>query len=134
MAGFEVLIRPVVFPSIRPAPARILPPLDDPEQGKFVFSGGSVKTMGTSFTWSVNLSRQLPEEETKRVFDQERVYQMDENGTINKDNFIDVERLKKVRTEGGTAGEDASRVLYADPPKVDNVEVLQTDVLREANK
>ncbi len=33
MAGLEVVVRPVVFPNIRPAPARALAPEDNPDQG-----------------------------------------------------------------------------------------------------
>ena len=33
MAGFEVVVRPVVFPNIRPAPARSLPPRGRSRQG-----------------------------------------------------------------------------------------------------
>jgi hypothetical protein len=39
MAGFETVVRPAVFPDIRPAPARSLPPADDPEKGMCVITG-----------------------------------------------------------------------------------------------
>jgi hypothetical protein len=134
MAGFEVLIRPVVFPNIRPTPARILPPLDDPEQGKFVFGFGSIKTMGTSFSWTVNVSRQKPQEEIAREFDKERVYQKDDKGKINKNNFIDVERMKKFKATGVEGRDDELRVAFADPPDVDNVKVIQTNITRRADE
>jgi hypothetical protein len=69
----------------------------------------------------------LPQQEETRVVNKERVYQKDKNGKINKSNFIDVERLKKVRFNNA---DGATKVLYADPPKLPNVETLETDVTR----
>jgi hypothetical protein len=132
MAGFEVVVRPAVLPNIRPPAARVLLPPDDPDKGKFEFGGGGGNFIGTSFTFSVSLSAQMPQEETRRVFDTERVYQKDKKGNINKNNFVDVERLKKVRIEGGKDDEEIFKIIYADPPPVDNVEKLETDVFREA--
>jgi hypothetical protein len=129
MAGFEVVVRPVVFPNIRPSRARTaLASSDDPEQGKCVLIGGGAKFMGASYNWSVSLSRQLPRTETARQFDKERVYKTDKDGTVDKSTFIDLERLKKVRLDRGE--EVPIRDEYADPPKADNIETLETDVVR----
>jgi hypothetical protein len=133
MAGFEVVVRPVVFPNIRPARARVLPPEDDPEQGIAVIGGSGGRLIDLPYTFSVSLSRQLPQVEEARQFDKERTYQKDDKGNINKNNYIDVERLKKIKAKGSD-DEEPLRVAFADPPKVDNVETLETDVTRTANE
>jgi len=125
--GFEVVVRPAVFPNIRPASPRVLAPEDNPTQGIASIGGGSGKFVGTSLSWSASVSRQKPHTETARQFDKERVHQMDEKGNINKQNFIDVERLKKVRLDTDTG---PYRMEFNDPPAEKNVEVLQTDVTR----
>ena len=38
-AGFEVIVRPVILPNIRPASPRVLVPEDDPSSGVAVLSG-----------------------------------------------------------------------------------------------
>jgi hypothetical protein len=136
MAGFEVIVRPIVFPNIRPGPARVLAPPDDPEQGKFVLSGGSGKFMGTSLSRSISVSKQSPHKEKKRQFDKERVYQVDEAGNINKANFVDIERLSRIRLEsdGGDDNQEILNETYAKPPKADNIETLETDQTRIADK
>jgi hypothetical protein len=131
MAGFEVVVRPVVFPNIRPAPPRVLAPEDDPTQGIAVISGSGGKLIDLPRSWSVSVSYQKPHQEAVRQFDKERVFQKDEKGNINKQNYIDVERLKRVRLD---ADEGPIKMLYADPPKVDNVETLETDVTRKAGE
>jgi hypothetical protein len=130
MAGFEVIVRPVVFPNIRPAPARALAPEDNPEQGIAAITGSGGRLIDLAHNWSVSVSRNRPQQETKRQFSKERVYQKDKQGKINRDNFIDVERLSKIRldTEQGPI-----KVIYNDPPKVDNVEVIETDLTRGAS-
>jgi len=127
MAGFEVIVRPVVFPNIRPAPPRVLAPEDDPTQGIAVISGSGGKLIDLPHNWSVSVSRQKPHQEAVRQYDEERVYQVDEQGNINKQNYVDVERLKKVRLnkEGGPY-----KVLYADPPPRANVKTQQTNLTR----
>ena len=129
MAGFEVIVRPVVFPNIRPAPPRVLPPEDDPTQGMAVISGSGGKLIDLPRTWSVSVSRQRPQQETVRQFDKERTHQVDDKGKINKNNYIDCERLKRIRID---AEDGPYKVLYADPPKADNIETLETDVTRKA--
>ena len=136
MAGFEVIVRPVVFPNIRPGPARVLQPADDPEQGKCVLSGGSGKFMGVSLSRSISVSKQSPHKENKRQYDVERVYQVDEQGNINKANFVDIERLSRIRldSDGGDDNQEILNETYAKPPKADNIETLETDQTRHAGK
>lgn len=101
MAGFEVVVRPVVFPDIRPAPARSLPPADDPAKGICVIKGGGNFPVQLSFSTSVSMSKSK-EVETERRVDEVRTYQMDDDGTVNRDNFIDTDVANriKMRTPG----------------------------------
>jgi hypothetical protein len=130
MAGFETIVRPVVFPNIRPLPARVLAPPDDPTKGMAVIKGSTPSKLGGSRSWSVSISRQLPQEETKRVYDKERVYQKDDKGNINKNNYVDIERLSRIRIEG--ASDPPQRITFTAPPKVDNVETLEKDLVRDS--
>lgn len=135
MAGFEVIVRPVVLPNIRPAPPRVLPPEDDPTQGIAVIGGSGGKLIDLSHNWSVSLSRSKTEQkEAVRQFDKERVHQVDKAGKVNKNNYIDVERLKRVRLD---SDEGPTRVLYANPPPPDpgapdNIETIAADVTRKS--
>jgi hypothetical protein len=135
--GFEVIVRPAVLPNIRPAPARVLAPQDNPEQGIAVIGAGGGNFVGISSSYSISFSQQRPHKEAKRQVDQERVYQVDKGGSgksgkdgnINKNNYIDVERLKRVRLD---TSDGPIKVLYAAPPPAPNVETLATDVTRKA--
>ncbi len=125
MAGLEVVVRPVIFPNIRPPTPQVVPPANS--DSPFVLSGASGKLIDLPHSWSASTSRST-ETETKRQFDTERVYQVDDNGKINKSNYVEVERLKKVRMDREEG--DPVRQTYAVPPKVDNVETIETDLTR----
>ncbi len=129
MAGFEAVVRPMVLPNIRPASTRVLPPQDDPEKGMCVISGGGGGPVDLPFSFSVSYSSTAPVTETKRQFDKERVYRVDESGNVDKFTYVDLERLSRVRLE---FPDGPQKLLFAEPPKVDNVETLEKDVTREA--
>ncbi len=130
MAGFEVIVRPVVFPSIRPSPPRVLPPVNDPTQGFAVIGGSGGSLIDLTRTFSVSVSRQFAQTEEKRQFNKERVHQVDsKTGVINQDNYVEIERLKRVRLN---TSDGAIKMEYADPPPSDNVKILETDVTRVA--
>jgi len=124
--GLEVVVRPVVLPNIRPATPRVLLPSGSPESGLAVLSGGGGKFFGTSHSWSFSISQQTPHAETKRQVDVLRVHQKNDDGTINQDNFIDVEQMKKVSARNNSG--DVLKVIYQEMAQPDNVEV------RESNK
>jgi hypothetical protein len=125
--GLEVVVRPVVFPNIRPAPPRVLAPEDKADQGIAVITGGGGKFVSLSYSFSHSMSAQLAHREGVRQFNKERIHQVDENGNINKTNFIDVERLSRIRFD---TADGPIKVIYADPPRADNIEVRQSDVTR----
>jgi hypothetical protein len=128
--GFEVVVRPAVLPNIRPPRAQVLPPEDNPEQGWAVIKGGNPQSLGASYSYQMSWTKSKPHKEEKRQFDKERVYQKDAAGKINKQNFVDIERLSRVRLN---VPDGALKVLYAEPPEVDNVETIEKDVTREAS-
>ena len=149
MAGFEVVVRPVVFPDIRPASARSLPPADDPEKGMCVITGGGSFPVQLSHSTSVNTSKSKPVE-TERRSDEARIYQMDDDGTVNKDNFVDVKaanRIKMRRQEGDpvprlddTGGLPRPQRLgieevsyYQRVKESNNVEILRRDVVDKSD-
>lgn len=129
MAGFEVVVRPMVLPNIRPASTRVLPPQDDPEKGIAVISGSGGQVLDLPYSFSVSYSTNAPATETRRQFDKERVYRVDEKGNVDKTTYVDLERLSRVRLE---FPDGPQKLLFADPPKVDNVETLEKDVTRES--
>jgi hypothetical protein len=128
--GFEVVVRPVVFPNIRPAPARVLPLEADPTQGMVVISGNGILTVNESYSANVSVSRQVPQNEEVRQYDKDRVYRVDSAGAVDKSTYVDVERLKKVRL---ASGDTPVKMIYAVPPQVDNVETIEVDNTRRAN-
>jgi len=131
MAGFEVIVRPVILPVIRPARARLLAPADDPAQGITTLSGSGGKLIDLTFseTNSWSKSHQV---ETQRTVDRERVYQKKPptpehpEGEIERENYIDVERVRKLEMRGPNG--ELLRYDYALPSRSDNVEVLQENV------
>jgi hypothetical protein len=99
MAGFEVVVRPAVLPSIRPAPARSLPPQDDPEKGFAVIRGNGANQVGISTSYNASTSTNKRKETQRRV-DDARVYQEEDDGTVNKENFVDIEVPNKIWMKG----------------------------------
>lgn len=130
MAGLEIVVRPVVFPDIRPPPARALAPEDNPEQDIVTFSGSGGRLIDLPRNWSVSVSRQRAETENKRQFDVARIYQVDEQGEINRDNFIDIEIMKKVRLD---SDQGPIKMIYGKLPTAPNIEILKVDQLREGD-
>ena len=135
MGDFEVFVRPFVWrPVWPPAPALPVPPEDTPEQGVAVLRGlgGGLIDMSYSETQSWSKSRSV---ETQRQVDVERVYQKEKNPdgteTINEENYVDIERVKKVWMQEGTG--EITPMHFATPPaddpKRNNIEVLETDVI-----
>jgi hypothetical protein len=100
MTGFETVVRPVVLPNIRPQPALTLPPADDPEKGFCTIRGNPAKEVNLTTSWSSSTSRSH-QVETQRRFDEVRVYQQNDDGSVNKDNFVDVEVANKIWQRGG---------------------------------
>lgn len=103
MAGFEVIVRPVVFPNIRPAPTRSLPPADDPEKGLCVIHGSGGQLVDLPQSWSASSSKSKPIE-TKRRVDEVTVYQEEDDGKVNKKNFVKLKVANKIWTVDSSVG------------------------------
>lgn len=127
--GLEVVVRPVVFPNIRPTTPRVLlPSAAGPEQGLAVLSGGGGKFIGTSYSWSVNITKSKPKKEQKRQVDKVRVFQTDpQTGDIVENNYVDVEQTKKIKLKGES---DTDKLIYGPYQNPDNVKVLEKDITK----
>src|SRR4051794_2922653 len=122
MAGFEVIVRPVVFPDIRPAPAQSLPPADDPDKGFATIRGNGAKEISLSNSYSASTSTSQ-RKEIKRQVDEARIYQKNDDGTVNKANFVDIEVANKLWMAGpteqtpGTTGFNGDDLVKSIPGK-----------------
>jgi hypothetical protein len=127
MASFETVVRPVVFPDIRPQAPRSLPPDDD--SSGMVIRGNPAKSFDLSYSYSFNASSNS-NRETEREVDTMRIYQHD-----NHDNYIDVDvatRVNKRGPRGFASGTDPSfgdssqnemwREKYRKPEESENIE------------
>jgi hypothetical protein len=155
MAGFEVVVRPAVFPNIRPAPARSLPPADDPTKGFCEITGGGSFPVQLSFSQTVSTSKSKPVEMERRS-DEVRIYQENDDGTVNRDNYVDMKvanRIKMKRQEGdpvppsagdtgGVGGGPLPRPKRVDIDEVsyyqrlkesNNVEIRKTDIIDKSS-
>lgn len=143
MAGLEVVVRPVIFPDIRPAQRpSVVPAETDPEQGLVVIRGASAKTIDLPSSYSVSFTVTYATEK-KRKFDVARIYQIgggggsssrsasgrSASGEVNRDNYVDVEVVKQI-----TLGQQGGNVDYNFAPikESDNVEIIRRDVVRQA--
>jgi len=122
MAGLETVVRPVVFPVIRPTPTQSAVQKDDPNQGKAVITGSGGKSIDLPYSYSVSSSQSRPTETGRRV-DVARVYQMDDNENVNRDNFIDINVANKVWMRGSPL----TMYYYSRVQESDNVEIRERD-------
>jgi predicted transcriptional regulator len=135
MAGFEVIVRPVVFPDIRPQPARSLPAEDDPEKGICRITGASGQVVDLPYSFSISKSKTRAQE-IQRTVDKQRVYQKEDDGTVNKDNFVDVDTVKKLKMDQGKnknyyPSNPTIVWKFAPPEEADNIETLERDVVKK---
>jgi len=121
MAGFENIVRPSVFPNIRPTPTPSVPQKDDPNKGKAVITGSSGKIIDLPYSYSVSSTQSRPTERQRRV-DVARVYQQDDSGTVNKDNFVDINVANKIWMRD--ANIDTTH-FYTPVQETDNIEIKE---------
>jgi hypothetical protein len=131
MANFETVVRPVVFPNIRPAPPRVLPPeADDPTKGFATIRGNGGKHIDLTQSTTISMSKSRGTESERRV-DVMRVYQEEEDGTVNKSNFVDVENATKITVRESV---DYKRTWYQRQEEKDNVELKEKDKIIKAKE
>lgn len=102
MSGLERVVRPVVFPDIRPQVARQLPPEEDPTKGicEIKGQGSFVTQWSINTSWSITYGKQ---KEIKRQVDTARVYQKTDDGKVKKENFVDIQVANKIWMRGPKA-------------------------------
>jgi len=129
MPAFEYIVRPVVIPNIRPAPAqKIVAPsvasTADPEKGFAIIHGNPAKQLDLTQTTSVSISRSNGVEVQRRV-DKVRVYQVTDDG-VNKDNYVDIEVANKLVWADYNGRQ---KRYYKRAKTADNIELRDRDIL-----
>jgi len=128
MAGFELIVRPAVFPDIRPqAPRTLAPATDDPTQGIAILGGSGGGLIDLTESYSQSWSRSLPAIESRRRVTKVRTYFTNPDGTIDTDQWIDTEVMEKVWLHD--ISQDYSRRYAAPQPDV-NSEIMETGVMK----
>ena len=127
--GFETVVRPVVFPNIRPAPARALRIEDAPDKGLAVITGGSNSVIDLPYSEQHSWSRSRSVE-VKRKFDKARVYYTNPDGTFDKSQYWEFEVLRSI--EFIENGSTAIGQQFAPMQNLENVEVINRGLTRKA--
>ena len=126
--GFETIVRPAVFPNIRPQPTRSLPVADAPDQGLAVISGGgggSVISLPHSESHSWSRSRQV---EVKRHFTKARIYYSRPDGSLDYSKYWEFEVLTAI--EFLENGQSAWGMQFGPMPEGDNVQIINHGLTR----
>lgn len=122
----ESVVRPNVVPIFRPPPARPIPPLPDPEQGLAVITGTGTQAIMLTKSEQTSWSNSHPVE-VKRTVTRQRIYQKQDDGTVNRENFVDVDHATKMTMQEGSGAR--TEYHYAPPPVADNIENIETGVV-----
>lgn len=121
MSTFETVVRPAVVPNIRPGASGVAAKGGSSTGAAIGGAGGRLIDLVHSRTDSVQ--RQGPHEEQQRIYDTDRVHQKQEDGTINKKNFVDMDRLTGVELKDSEGNKLI--IKFSEPPVRDNVENKQ---------
>src|SRR5262245_1014201 len=121
--AFDLVVRPSVMPNIRPSPAQRVVAFDEPGQGFAVIHGNPAKQINLTKTTSISISRSNGIETQRRV-DVARIYQVDENGNINKENFVDVEVTNRLRVK---TPQGTETTYYRRVQEKDNISIQERD-------
>lgn len=129
--SLESVVRPAVSPNIRPTSSRVLPPDADSNPG-VTLSGSGGQIIDLPYTYEYSMQRELPHFEQERTYDVDRIKQKDKDGKVNEDNYVEAERMKKIKL----ISPDGKVTIYTfmDSPKVDNIEIVQKDQVRRAEQ
>lgn len=139
MAGIEVIVRPSVFPDIRPEAKETGAPAD-PAANRTIWTGQDGQVLDLNLSQTISMTRQVAREE-KRVFDIARIYRtvQDPNNPnaqpqVDKNTYVDVEIPHAIRLKQSRNGPNIDR-YYRKPKAEDypngNVEILEEDKERE---
>lgn len=127
MAGLEVVVRPVVFPNIRPAAARALAIEDAPDKGIATISGGGGGIIDLPYSYSGSWSRSRMVE-VKRHFTTAKIFATRPDGTIDYSQWWEVEVLTAI--EYLENGKTAWGQVFAPFPEAANVQVIERGLTR----
>lgn len=136
MPGIEVVVRPSVFPDIRPQ-AKETAASADPNAGRTVLTGMDGLVLDLNLTLNQSMTKQIAREE-KRIFDIARIYKTTPSETggppnIDKGTYIDVEMPHAIRLKKTDKGPNIDR-YYRKPKAEDypngNVEIREEDIER----
>lgn len=139
MPGIEVIVRPSVFPDIRPK-SRNEGTAPDPEAGRCRLTGADGLVLDLNLSLTQSMSKQHGQE-TKRVYDIARIYRTVPNQDnpeaaprVDRDTYLDVEVPHQVRLEQYRNGPTIDR-YYRKPQPEDypngNVEIIEENLVRE---
>jgi len=121
--SFESLVRPNVIPRIRPGGPHTV---TDDVGGNAVIGGSSnAQVIKLTRSEQSSWSRSRPTE-TERVVDRQRIKQKNPDGTINEENYVDVDTAKEITTRGGD-GVDTT-TYYLKPGEEPNIETIEANV------
>jgi len=123
--SFYSIVRPEILPKIRPTAERKIAAFTDPDQGFAVIHGNPAKQLNLTTSKSISTSRSNGVEYQRRV-DLMRVYQKNDDGTVNRDNFIDVEIANRLRVRDAKG---TTTTYFKRLPQKDNIELLEENLI-----
>lgn len=115
--GLEVVVRPVVLPSIRPQPPRVPVVIEEDDRVSEIIgrSGGAV-TLTHSRRWSF---QRASKRELSRTYDVVRVFNPED-----EQQYVDIEVMKRLRMRGTDGNAETFRLCDGAPGA--NTVVLST--------
>src|SRR5580765_1250140 len=91
--GFEVVVRPAVFPNIRPQRPGLSMPGDAPDKGFATISGGGASLI--SLPWSESVSMSKGHHEEKRTYHKVRVPYTNPDGSLDWTRYHEYEVMER---------------------------------------
>jgi hypothetical protein len=130
LSGF---VRQEIPPQWRPAPARPAVPKDTADTGVATLSGSSPQLITLSSNASAGWSKSDgKKQEWRRRVDLFRVYQVEDDGTINNENFVDVEVPKEIDSYQNDGWRE--KLLLAEQEAADNIEKIRSDYEKQSQE
>lgn len=115
--GLELVVRPVVFPSIRPAPPQIPVVVEEDDRvSEIIGRGGRAITLSHSRRWSSSRNNQR---ELSRTFDTVRVF-----NPQDEEQFVDIEVVKKLNVRNSNG--DRQTLRLCDHAAGANTQIINT--------
>lgn len=139
MAGIEVIVRPAVFPDIRPT-AKETKANADPDAGRTIWTGSDGLVLDLNLTLTQSMSKSV-NTEVKRIYDIARIYKTTPDPdnpqaapSIDRNTYVDVEMPHAIRMQkykDGPTFDYYYRKPVADDYPNGNVEIMEEDLERK---